>query len=245
MSTGVLHLAPKILTELVGTFIFLSAIALSGVAGPLAPIAIGSALMVMVYMGGHISGGHYNPAVSLGAFLRGAIDALTMVAYWVVQLVAGALAFIFGYLVSGTAPGIHPGPRVYAVSALAVETLFTLALVLVVLNVATTMATEGNSFYGLAIGFTLLVAALVGGPISGGAFNPAVGFGATLGAALFHGGSWSNLWLYMVGPLLGGALGAGLFHLQGWLPGAAEAQRASPRPRVHPGAPGSPLGSGT
>src|SRR5256885_10343876 len=88
MSTGVLHLAPKILTELVGTFIFLSAIALSGVAGPLAPIAIGSALMVMVYMGGHISGGHYNPAVSLAALLRGAIDPLTMVADSVVQLVA-------------------------------------------------------------------------------------------------------------------------------------------------------------
>src|SRR2546421_10522649 len=128
MSTGVLHLAPKILTELVGTFIFLSAIALSGVAGPLAPIAIGSALMVMVYMGGHISGGHYNPAVSLGAFLRGAIDALTMVAYWVVQLVAGALAFIFGYLGSGTAPGVHPRPPRSAVRAPAVHTPFTPAL---------------------------------------------------------------------------------------------------------------------
>jgi aquaporin Z len=241
---GVISLTPKLLTEFVGTFIFLSTIALSGAAGPLAPIAIGSTLMVMVYMGGHISGGHYNPAVSFGAFLRGAIDALTMVTYWVVQLVAGVLAFVFGYLVSGTTPGIHPGPHVYAVSALAIETLFTLALVLVVLNVATTMATEGNSFYGLAIGFTIVIAAFAGGPISGGAFNPAVGFGATLGAALFHGGSWSNLWLYLVGPLLGAAIGAGLFYLQGRLPGAAEAQRASPRPRVHPGAPGSPVGSG-
>jgi aquaporin Z len=244
MRKGAISLTPKLVTEFVGTFIFLSTIALSGAAGPLAPIAIGSALMVMVYMGGHISGGHYNPAVSLGAFLRGAIDALTMVSYWVVQLVAGVLAFVFGYLVSGKTPGIHPGPHVYGVSALAIETLFTLALVLVVLNVATTMATEGNSFYGLAIGFTVVVAAFAGGPISGGAFNPAVGFGATLGAALFQGGSWSSLWLYIVGPLLGGAMGAGLFHLQGWLPGAAEAQRASPRPRVHPGAPGSPVGSG-
>jgi aquaporin Z len=244
MSIGVIPLTPKLLTEFVGTFVFLSAIALSGAAGPLAPLAIGSALMVMVYMGGHISGGHFNPAVSFGAFLRGAIDAITMVAYWVVQLVAGILAFVFGYLVSGTAPGIRPGLHVYAVSALAVETLFTLALVLVFLNAVTTMATEGNSFYGLAIGFTLVVAAFVAGPISGAALNPAVGVGATFAAAVFHGGSWSNLWIYLVGPLLGGALGAGLFHLQGWLPGAAEEQRATPRPRVHPGAPGSPVGSG-
>jgi aquaporin Z len=239
-----MSLTPKLVTEFVGTFIFLSTIALSRSAGPLAPLAIGSALMVMVYMGGHISGGHYNPAVSFGAYLRGAIDALTMVSYWVVQLVAGALAFVFGYLVSGSTPGIQPGPHVYAISALSIETFYTLALVLVVLNVATTVATEGNSFYGLAIGFTVVIAAFVGGPISGGAFNPAVGFGATLGAALFHGGSWSNLWLYLVGPLLGGAIGAGVFYLQGWLPGAAEAQRASPRPRVHPGAPGSRVASG-
>ena len=104
MRSGVVSLTPKLLTEFVGTFIFLSTIALSGAAGPLAPIVIGSALMVMVYMGGHISGGHYNPAVSFGAFLRGAIDALTMVTYWVVQLVAGVLAFVFGYLGGGPLP---------------------------------------------------------------------------------------------------------------------------------------------
>jgi aquaporin Z len=223
---GVTSLAPKLVTELVGTFIFLSTIALSGAAGTLAPIAIGSALMVMVYMGGHVSGGHYNPAVSFGAFLRGAIDAVALVTYWVAQLVGGILAFVFGYLVSGTTPGIHPGPHVYAVSALAVETLFTLALVLVVLNVATTKATEGNSYFGLAIGFTILIGAFTGGPISGGAFNPAVGVGATVGAALFHGGSWGNLWIYLVGPLLGSAIAAGLYQVQHWVPGvAAVAQR--------------------
>src|SRR3954470_18782435 len=119
MRMGVISLAPKLLTEFVGTFIFLSTIALSGAAGPLAPIAIGSALMVMVYMGGHISGGHYNPAVSFGAFLRGAIDALTLVSYWVAQLAGRILAFVFGFLVSGKSPGIHPGPQVASVSALA------------------------------------------------------------------------------------------------------------------------------
>jgi aquaporin Z len=212
-----MHLPAKLLTELVGTFIFLSVIALfptSGPSAPLAPIAIGTALMVMVYMGGHISGGHYNPAVSLGLFLRRKIDAVTLVTYWVVQLVGGALAFVFGYLVSGHTPGIHPGAGVFTASALAIEVLFTTALVLVILNVAATKATEGNSFYGLAIGFTILAAAFAGGPISGGAFNPAVGFGATLGAALFAGGSWSSLWLYLVGPLVGGAIAAGVHWFQ-------------------------------
>jgi len=206
--------AAKLLTEFVGTFIFLSVIALSGPAGALAPLAIGAALMVMVYMGGHVSGGHYNPAVSFGLFLRRKIDARTMAGYWVTQLVAGVLAFVVGYLVSGRTPGIQPGPGVFAGSALAIEILFTLGLVLVVLNVAATAATEGNSFYGLAIGFTIVVAAFVGGPISGGAFNPAVGLGATLGAALFHNGSWSHLWLYIVGPLAGAVVAAGIHYVQ-------------------------------
>jgi catechol 2,3-dioxygenase-like lactoylglutathione lyase family enzyme len=110
--------------------------------------------------------------------------------------------------------GIHPGSGVFTASALAIEVLFTTALVLVVLNVAATRATHGNSFYGLAIGFTILTAAFAGGPISGGAFNPAVGFGATLGAALFSGGPWSDLWLYLVGPLAGGAVAAGIHWFQ-------------------------------
>jgi aquaporin Z len=208
-----MNLAPKLLTELVGTFLFLSVIALAPTA-PLTPLAIGAALMVMVYMGGHVSGAHYNPAVSFGVFLRRKIDAVTMVAYWVVQLVGGALAFVFGDLVSGKTPGIHPGGGVLTASALAIEVAFTFALVLVVLNVAATRATEGNSYFGLAIGFTIVVAGFAGGPISGGAFNPAVGFGATLGTALFSHGSWSDLWLYVVGPLVGAALAAGVHYAQ-------------------------------
>jgi aquaporin Z len=212
-----MSLPAKLVTEFVGTFVFLSVIALfpsTGPASPLAPLAIGSALMVMVYMGGHISGAHYNPAVSFGLFLRRKIDAVTMVAYWVVQLVAGSLAFVLGYLLSGRSGGIHPGPGVLTASALTVEALFTFALVLVVINVAATKSTEGNSFYGLAIGFTIVVAAFAGGPISGGAFNPAVGFGATLGSALFTNGSWADLWLYVVGPLAGGAIAAGVNYAQ-------------------------------
>lgn len=204
----------KLVTEGVGTFIFLSVIALSGPIGPVAPLAIGSALMVMVYMGGHISGGHYNPAVSFAVYLRRKLSAADMVAYWVAQLAGAALAFVFGYWLSGHTPGIHPGAKVQLLQALVVEILFTAGLVLVVLNVAATKATQGNSFYGLAIGFTIFAAVFAGGPISGGAFNPAVGFGATLGSALFTTGGWSDLWIYVVGPFIGAAIGAGIHNLQ-------------------------------
>jgi aquaporin Z len=203
----------RLITELVGTFIFLSVIALSGPVGPLAALPIGTALMAMVYMGGHISGAHYNPAVSFGAFLNGKLGAVDMAGYWAAQLVGAALAFTFGYLVSNHTPGIHPGPKVEALQALAVEIVFTAALVLVVLAVAATKATQGNSFYGLAIGFTIMAAVFTGGPISGGAFNPAVGFGATLGSAVFGSGGWSDLWIYIVGPFVGAAIGAGIHRL--------------------------------
>ena len=206
--------AAKLVTEAAGTFIFLSVIALSGPIGALAPLAIGGALMVMVYMGGHISGAHYNPAVSFGVFLRGKLSATDMAAYWVVQAVAAVLAFVFGYVASGHTPGIHPGANVQVLQALSIEIVFTAGLVLVVLNVAATKATEGNSFYGLAIGFTIVAAVFVGGRISGGAFNPAVGFGATLASALFANGTWSDLWIYFVGPFIGAAVGAGVHRLQ-------------------------------
>lgn len=204
----------KLLTEFAGTFVFLSAIALSGSAGALAPVAVGLTLTTMVYMGGHVSGAHYNPAVSFGLFLRRVIPLPTMLAYWLTQLVAGSLAFAFAFLIGAHAGGIHPGAGVYWSSALAAETLFTTALVLVVLNVAATEETAGNSYYGLAIGFTVAAGAFAVGPISGAAFNPAVGFSATLGGALFSHGGWSDLWIYLLGPLAGAAIAAAIHALQ-------------------------------
>jgi aquaporin Z len=204
----------KLLTEFAGTFLFLSAIALSGSAGPLAPLVIGLALTAMVYMGGHVSGAHYNPAVSFGLFLRKVIAFRTMLLYWITQLVAGSLAFVFAFLIGAHISGIHPGAGVYWQSAIAAEIVFTTALVLVVLNVAATKETSGNSYYGLAIGLTVGAGAFVAGPISGAAFNPAVGFGATLGAALFSHGTWSDLWIYIVGPFAGAGIAAGVHRLQ-------------------------------
>src|SRR5439155_24002809 len=99
-----------------------------------------------------------------------------------------------------------PAADATVVGALLVEILYTFALALVVLNVATARKTEGNSYYGLAIGFTITAAAFAGGGISGGAFNPAVGFGPALIDAFNGGQSMHHLWIYLVGPFAGGAL---------------------------------------
>lgn len=201
-------MGPKLLTELVGTFLFLTVIALSGEAAVFAPLAIGTALMAMVYMGGHVSGAHYNPAVSFGLFLRRVITLSTMVQYWITQLIAGLLAFSFAYAISGRHAAIHPSGGASSLAALAAEVVFTAALVLVVLNVAATEETAGNSYYGLAIGFTVGAGAFVVGPISGAAFNPAVGLAATFSGAVFGHDGWTDLWIYIVGPLAGAAIGA-------------------------------------
>ncbi len=195
----------KVFTEFIGTFIFLFVISLAGPSGsPLTPLAIGGALMIMVYMGGHWSGGHYNPAVSFGMFLQKKLTASELIAYWVAQIVAGVLAFGLGWYICGKTVAIEPGVDYNAAKACIVEAIFTMALVLVVFNCAVSRKTEGRGFYGLAIGFTIVVAAIAGGPISGGAFNPAVGIGATVIHATQGGGSWSNIWIPIVAPLLGG-----------------------------------------
>jgi aquaporin Z len=205
----------KLLTEVIGTFFLVLTVGLTVTAqSPFAPLAIGSVLMVMVYMGGHISGAHYNPAVSLAILIRGKITGAELLTYWVAQLVGAILATIAVLVITGSSFAPAPADGAGAVAALLVEVLFTFALALVVLNVATAEATAGNSYYGLAIGFTILAAAFAGGPISGGAFNPAVGTGPILVHAFAGGGSIGNLWLYLVGPFVGGALAGAVFRLQ-------------------------------
>lgn len=210
---------PTYPTELIGTYFLVLTIGLTVVGGtPLAPLAIGAALMVMVYMGGHVSGAHYNPAVTLAVWMRGKLPARDVVPYWVAQLLGAVLAALTVRLVTGRTFAPAPGPGVGAGSALLVEALYTFALALVVLNAATARQTEGNSFYGLAIGFTVVVAAFAGGSISGGAFNPAVGVGPALVRALAGGaegaGALAPVWLYLVGPLGGAALAALVFRVQ-------------------------------
>ncbi len=205
----------RYLTEFVGTFFLVLAIGLTVLAGtPLAPLAIGAMLLVMVYMGGHVSGAHYNPAVSLALLLRGKLATGDFVPYVLAQLAGAFVAAFVVKLLLGRSFAPAPGDGVGSFSALLVEVLFTFALALVQLNVTASERTRGNSFYGLAIGFTIVAAAFAGGPVSGGAFNPAVGIGPTLVHGLTGGGSWSHLWLYLVGPFVGGALAAMVFGMQ-------------------------------
>jgi len=203
------------LTEAIGTFFLVLTIGLTVLSGSaFAPLAIGASLMVMVYMGGHVSGGHYNPAVTLAVTLRGNLPAAQVVPYWLSQLVGASIAALVVRSIVGQTFAPSPGAGVPVMSALLVEVLFTFALCLVVLQSATASATKGNSFYGLAIGFTVVVAAFAGGGISGGAFNPAVGVGPSLVHSAFGGGSLQSLWLYVVGPLLGAVAAAAVFRVQ-------------------------------
>jgi aquaporin Z len=205
----------RYVTELIGTFFLVFTIGMVVIAGSAAaPLAIGSALMVMVYMGGHISGGHYNPAVTTGVYLRGAMEKGDVLPYIAAQLFGAWLAAGVVQLITGETFAPAPGAGYGVIEAGLAEILFTFALVLVVLNVATAKATEGNSYYGLAIGFTVMVGAYAVGGVSGGAFNPAVGTGPIIVDAFAGDGSFGNLWLYWVGPLLGGLGAAAVFRLQ-------------------------------
>jgi aquaporin Z len=198
----------KYVAESIGTFFLVLTIGCTVIghgAGPFAPLAIGSALMVMIFAGGHISGGHFNPAVTLGVWLRGKCETKDVVPYMVFQVVGAVLAaLVVKYLKGGAAVApLQPAP----VAALLAEFLFTFALVYVVLNVATAKGTSGNSFYGLAIGFTVLVGAFSVGSISGGAFNPAV----AVGISVMGLSSWANIWIYLVADFAGAAVAAGAF----------------------------------
>src|SRR2546430_12695850 len=201
----------KYIVEFIGTFFLVLTIGCTGIgagAGVIAPLAIGAALMVMVFAGGHISGAHYNPAVTLGVFIRGKVNISDVLPYMAAQLAGAAVAAltVIKFLRADAAVipiTPHVGP------ALLAEFLFTFALVYVVLNAATAEGTSGNSFYGLAIGMTVMTGAFAVGDISGGAFNPAVALGITLLGI----SSWGNIWIYLVANLAGGAVAAVIFQL--------------------------------
>ena len=199
----------KLAVEFIGMFLFVFTVGMATESANksgaiLAPLAIGSFLMVIVFAGGHVSGGHYNPAVSTAVWLRGKIKANEYVAYMATQFVAAALA---GLLVNAIGGKQTPGATAASGKMLVVEFLFTFALAYVVLNVATAKGTEGNSFYGLAIGFVVVVGAISVGWISGAAFNPAIALGASVLGAF----DWSNIWIYLLADFLGGAAAAGVF----------------------------------
>ena len=200
----------KYITEFIGTFFLVLIVGMNSFAGGANLLAIGSILMVMIYAGGHISGAHYNPAVTLGVLIRGRISTGDAIGYMVAQIAGAAVAA----LISAKLMGVEgAGSSAIADSnitrALAAEVLGTFALVYVVLNVATAKANSGNSYFGLAIGFTVLACGYVLGHFSGGAFNPAV----AIGQCINGGFAWSDIWVYLVACFGGGALAAIVFKM--------------------------------
>jgi aquaporin Z len=196
----------KYLVEFIGTFFLVLSVGMTVIGRDpnnfLPPLAIGSALMIMVYAGGHVSGGHYNPAVTLAVWLRGRCPSGDVPGYWISQILGALVASALALYLKGN-PAVTPA-EINIVPALIAEFVGTFALCYVVLNVATAKGTAGNSNYGLAIGFTVMVMAFALGGISGGAFNPAVATGVTV----MHLEKAANIWIYLAGNFAGGALAA-------------------------------------
>lgn len=191
----------KYLIEFIGTFFLVLTIGLSA-----NPIAIGVVLAAMVYMGGYISGAHYNPAVTLGVWLRKKISTQEAGYYVLVQLLAALIASLFVESFTGAKLVVAPGNGVSFSAALLAEIFFTFALVSVVLNTAVSDKVKGNDYYGLAIGLTVMAGAFSVGAISGGAFNPAVGLAPNLYDIAHIGSHLSRLALYILGPGIGAVL---------------------------------------
>lgn len=201
--------ARKYLTEFLGTFFLVfTVLAAIATAGALAPLAVGGVLAVMVYAGGHVSGGHYNPAVSLAALVRGRLAAPELPGYLAAQFTGAIGAAALGGWIFAHRTGAQWTGKEWA-SALVVELLFTFALGYVVLSTATSRDHPDNSFYGLAIGLTVTAGALSVGAVSGAAFNPAVAFALAFGGLA----PWAHLAVYWVAQMLGGALAGYVFRV--------------------------------
>jgi len=199
----------KLIAEFIGTFFLALTIctaAVHGSAGEYAPFAIASTLMVMIYGLGHVSGAHFNPAVTVGIWLRGACEKDEVAPYIAVQVIAGAAAALASANLLITDPSVT-ALELDMTQTIGAEFLYTFALVFVILNVATSEATAGNGYYGAAIAFVVLAGALTVGGISGGSFNPAVT------GALFTSGAieTADLWMHLVPQFVAGIVAAQAF----------------------------------
>lgn len=197
-------LTAKYITEFIGTFFLMFTIGM--VSGALAPFAIASIITVFVYAGGHISSGHYNPAVTLGAWLRGALPQKEILPYIVFQLLGALVAA--GLILFLIQPPVVEIPTFTPHLIVLAEFLYTFALVFVVLNTATVKATTPNSFYGLAIGLTILAGVFAVGSVSSAVFNPAIAVALVVMKKL----SWQSLWIYLAAQCAGGAVAAYAFN---------------------------------
>ena len=197
----------KLITEFVGTFFLVLIIGLTVSSGSeFAGLAIGLGLVALVFMGGHISGAHYNPAVTVGVLVRKLISPVEAGKYIAAQILGGVSAGFVTSVMVGSALSIAPGDEISTAAVVLAELLFTFLLVLVILNVATSSDHSNNHFYGLAIGITVTASAYAVGPISGAVLNPAVIIGQNSIS-----GSFSSLPIYIGVQLVAGALAAVVF----------------------------------
>ncbi len=194
----------KLTTEFIGTF-FLSlticTAAVYGSAGEYAPFGIAATLMVMIYAGGHISGAHYNPAVTVSIYLRGACEKDEVLPYIASQVIAAVSAAI---VVENLLRPDELSPVAFELGtdAVVAELLFTFALAYVILNVATTESTSGNGYYGAAIALVVLAGAITVGSISLASFNPAVTSALIVSGKLTLADSWMHFVPQFIGAVL-------------------------------------------
>tara|TARA_X000000368_G_scaffold415224_1_gene406551 strand:- start:572 stop:1201 length:630 start_codon:yes stop_codon:yes gene_type:complete len=177
----------KYIIECIGTYFLVLIIGLTG-----NPIAIGIGLSILVYMGAHISGAHYNPAVSLAMIIRGEITIMECLKYILSQCI-GAFAGAYSIILLGADALSVVSNTDSMTSFFMAEIIFTFLLVFVILNVATHPDTKNNQYYGLAIGLTVAAGAFSVGEISGAVFNPAVSFGPSLLSLINPDLEFSNL----------------------------------------------------
>ena len=166
--------------------------------------------MVMIYAGGHVSGAHYNPAVTVAIYLRGSCEKSDIAPYIASQIAAASMAAVIASEVF--MPGESGGEEMVMETfpALAAELVFTFALAYVILNVATSESTEGNGYYGAAIALVVLAGALTVGSISGASFNPAVSVSLIVTGGL----GVADSWIHFAPQIAGGALAAFVFNAQ-------------------------------
>ncbi len=202
-----------LIAEAIGTFAltFIGAGAGALGVGGLVGVAFAHGLVVLAfaYAYGHHSGAHINPAVTFGLWVAGEIQAGRAVAYWIAQAIGGILAGVALVIVLGSGEAVKPGATVLAANVTAgqgllLEAILTFFLANTVLNTA--VSGKGGPLSGVAIGMTLTLSILMGGPLTGASLNPA----RTLGPALFT-GTVNQFWIYLVGTFIGGAV-AGLLY---------------------------------
>ena len=222
------------------TFVGVGSIVITGGQNIVA-IALAHGLVIAVWVSafGHISGGHFNPAVTFGFLITGKMSPRLAVSYWISQLAGG---FFGALLISGLLPDQFTDPVKLGVPALGggigsgaglvIEAILTFFLVWIIFATVADPRGSFTSVAGLAIGLTITLDALMGGPFTGAAMNPSRAFGPEL-----VGNHWSDAWVWYIGPLIGGGLAALVYDLlyltpgpRPLPPGPPETELEEPRP---------------